>query len=225
VPIYQLTEKLIFPHPKLANEDGLLAWGGDLSAERLLLAYSNGIFPWFDDESPILWWALDPRMVLFPEKLRVTKSLKQSIRNHRIEVKFDENFELVIRHCAEANRKGQDGTWINSRMIRAYVELHEQGFAHSAETYYNGELVGGLYGVSLGRVFCGESMFYIRPDASKVALFYLVEKLKSWNFDLIDSQQDTSHMRSMGAELITLEDYLERLKKSLKNPTFRGKWC
>lgn len=226
MPVYQLTEQLIFPHPQLANEDGMLAYGGDLSVERLVLAYSNGIFPWFDEDSPILWWALDPRMVLFPENLQITKSLHQSIRNKDTEVRFDTNFEQVIKHCAAAKRPGQDGTtWIDSRMIKAYIELHKRGFAHSVETYYKGQLVGGLYGVSLGGVFCGESMFFLRPDASKVALYHLVEKIKAWNFDLIDAQQDTPHMRSMGAELIPLEDYLERLKKSLKKPTIRGAWC
>lgn len=203
----------------------MLAYGGDLSVDRLLLAYANGIFPWFDENSPILWFALDPRMVLFPDKLRITSSLKQSIRNKNIEVTFDNDFKQVIQNCAKSKRPGQDGTWINSLMISAYIELQRKGFAHSVETYYRGELVGGLYGVSLGRIFCGESMFHLRPDASKVALYFLVEKLKSWNFELIDAQQDTPHMRRMGAELMPLEDYLTILKKSLKHPTIRGKWC
>ena len=224
MPVYQLTDQLIFPHPKLA-QDGLLAIGGDLSVKRLLLAYANGIFPWFDEESPILWHALDPRMVLYPDKLRVTNSLKQSVRNRHTEIAFDENFDKVIAHCAEVERNGQSGTWINSQMIEAYNELHRQGFAHSVETYYKGTLVGGLYGVSLGRIFCGESMFHFRRDASKVALYHLVEKLKSWDFDLIDAQQETPHMRRMGAELMPLEEYLTILKKSLKQPTIRGKWC
>lgn len=193
--------------------------------KRLLLAYSNGIFPWFDEDSPILWWALDPRMVLYPGKLRVTDSLKQSVRNKNTEVAFDTNFSKVIKLCAEIKRPGQESTWINTQMIKSYTELHRQGFAHCVETYYKGELVGGLYGVSLGRIFCGESMFHFRRDASKVALYHLVERLKSWNFDLIDAQQDTSHMRRMGAELMPLEKYMEILKNSLKQPTIRGKWC
>ena len=224
MPVYQLTDQLIFPHPKLA-QDGLLAVGGDLSVKRLLLAYANGIFPWFDEDSPILWYALDPRMVLYPEKLRVTNSLKQSVRNRHTDIAFDECFEKVIMHCAEVKRQRQHGTWINSQMIEAYTELHRQGFAHSVETYYRGELVGGLYGVSLGRIFFGESMFHFRRDASKVALYHLVEKLKSWDFDLIDAQQETPHMRRMGAELMPLEKYLGILKNSLKQPTIRGRWC
>lgn len=225
VPVYELTDELIFPHPRFVNEDGLLAYGGDLSVKRLLLAYSNGIFPWFSEAAPILWWALDPRMVLFPDQLKVSKSLRQSIRNRDTEVKFDHHFEKVIRHCAQVERADQDGTWINDQMIDAYIELHKQGFAHSVETYHKGKLVGGLYGVSLGRVFCGESMFFLRPDASKVSLYYLVEKLKSWHFDLIDAQQNTPHMRRMGGTLIPLDEYLVILKKSLKSPTIRGKWC
>lgn len=224
MPVYHLTEKLIFPHPSLANDDGLLAIGGDLSVGRLLLAYANGIFPWYDEASPILWWSPNPRMVLYPDNLKVSESLHQSIRNKNTSVRFDTDFERVIKNCARVERPGQPGTWITPEMQTAYIELHRQGFAHSVETYYRDELVGGLYGVSLGRIFFGESMFHLRRDASKVALFHLVEKLKSWNFDLIDVQQDTPHLRKLGGQLLQLDDFLGVLQKSLKFPTRRGKW-
>lgn len=222
--VFQLSDELIFPHPKLANEDGLLAFGGDLSVDRLLLAYANGIFPWFSEDSPILWWALNPRMVLFPKKLKVSQSLKQTIRSKKFVTTFDKDFESVIRNCSFTNRAGQDDTWITESMIEAYITLHNAGFAHSVETWFEGELAGGLYGVSLGRMFFGESMFFKQRDASKLALYALVEKIKSWNFELIDAQQDTPHLRSLGAELIDLDEFLIILKKSLKYPTISGKW-
>ena len=224
MPVYQLSEDLVFPHPSLAEEDGLLAIGGDLSPDRLILAYANGIFPWFNEGQPILWWSLNPRLVLFPEKLKVSKSFKQSIRNKKFTVTFDENFEEVIRQCAVSGRPEQDGTWICDEMIEAYVKIHELGFAHSVETKLDGKLVGGLYGVSLGRMFFGESMFFTERNASKVALFHLVEKLKAWKFLAIDAQQDTEHMRSLGAETIPLEDFTELLNKSSKYETIRGNW-
>jgi leucyl/phenylalanyl-tRNA--protein transferase len=224
MPIFELSEELVFPHPGLAEEDGLLAIGGDLSTDRLLLAYTNGIFPWFNEGQPVLWWALNPRLVLFPEKLKVSKSLKQSIRKNEFSVTFDENFEEVIRECAKIKRPGQEDTWIGSDMIDAYIKLHKEGFAHSVETKFNGKLVGGLYGVSLGRVFYGESMFFKMRDASKVALFHLVEKLKLWKFMAIDAQQDTEHMRSLGAETIPLESFLQLLNESSKHATIRGNW-
>lgn len=224
MPVFELNTELIFPHPSLAEANGLLAYGGDLSVDRLLLAYSNGIFPWFSPGEPIMWWALDPRMVLFPDNLKVSKSLKQAIHSKGFNITFDRNFETVIRNCANAYRPDQGETWITSEMQQAYMGLHSEGFAHSVEVWLQDEIVGGLYGVSLGKVFFGESMFFLHRDASKVALFYLVEKLKKWNFDLIDAQQDTAHMRSMGAELISFEDFLGILKKSLKHPTIQGKW-
>jgi leucyl/phenylalanyl-tRNA--protein transferase len=224
MPVFQLSDELVFPHPGLAEEDGLLAIGGDLSSDRLLLAYANGIFPWFSEGQPILWWSLNPRLVLFPDKLKISKSLKQSIRNKEFTVTFDENFEEVIRECAKVKRPGQMDTWIGSDMIDAYTKLHKEGFAHSVETKLNGQLVGGLYGVSLGRIFYGESMFFKVRDASKVALYYLVEKLKSWKFITIDAQQDTEHMRSLGAETITLKSFVQLLNKSSKHATLRGKW-
>jgi leucyl/phenylalanyl-tRNA--protein transferase len=224
MPVYNLPEDLVFPHPSLADEDGLLAIGGDLSPDRLILAYANGIFPWYSEGQPILWWSPNPRLVLFPEKFKVSKSLQQSIRNKKYTVAFDQNFEAVILKCAASARPEQDGTWISEEMIEAYVKLHELGFAHSVETIMDGKLVGGLYGVSLGRIFYGESMFFTERDASKVALFYLVEKLESWDFLAVDAQQDTEHMRSLGAETIPSEEFLKLLDKSLAYETIRGNW-
>ena len=222
--VYLLSDELIFPDPELSNEDGLLAVGGDLSVERLLLAYSNGIFPWYSKEPPILWWSPDPRMVLFPEKMKISKSLKSIINKNKFQVKFDVDFEKVIKCCADVCRKNGESTWITDDMINAYVNLHLEGFAHSVEAYYNGELVGGLYGVSLGKAFFGESMFHYMNDASKVALYLLVEKLKSLKFEFIDVQQDTKHLKSLGAELISRKVFLSILQKSLKHETIRGKW-
>ncbi len=224
MPVYQLSEENIFPHPDLADESGLLAYGGDLKAERLIQAYANGIFPWYSKGEPILWWSPDPRMVLFPEKLKVSKSLKQSLSNKSFEVKFDENFEAVIEHCSAVAREGQDGTWITEEMCKAYIQLHKKGLAHSVETYSDEVLVGGLYGLSIGSAFFGESMFQTKNDASKVALFFLVEKTKEWNFTFIDAQVETDHMKRMGAENIPRKKFLEILKIAIKAPTIKGKW-
>ncbi len=222
--VYLLSDELIFPDPELSNEDGLLAVGGDLSVERLLLAYSNGIFPWYSKESPILWWSPDPRMVLYPEKLKISKSLKSVINKNKFQVKFDFDFEKVISCCADVRRKNGESTWITDDMINDYINLHLEGFAHSVETYHNGKLVGGLYGVSIGKTFFGESMFHFINDASKLALYFLVERLKLWKFDFIDVQQDTKHLKSLGAELIPRKVFLSILHKSLKYETNRGKW-
>lgn len=224
MPIYQLSEEFVFPHPDLADESGLLAYGGDLSAERLVQAYANGIFPWYSVGEPILWWSPNPRMVLFPEKLKVSKSLRQSLNNKSYKVKFDSNFEEVIERCSAVPRDGQDDTWITEEMKMAYIQLFKHGIAHSVETYLNEELVGGLYGVSVGSAFFGESMFQTKSDASKVALFFLVEKIKEWNFTIIDAQVETDHMRRMGAENISREKFLEILKIAIKEPTIKGKW-
>jgi leucyl/phenylalanyl-tRNA---protein transferase len=223
--VFELPQNLVFPHPRLANEDGLLAIGGDLSVDRLLLAYANGIFPWYTENSPVLWWSPDPRMVLFPDKFKISKSLMQVIRSERYNVTFDNDFEAVIRNCAEARRNDQEGTWIVPEMQEAYIELHAAGFAHSVETWHKGKLAGGLYGVSLGRMFFGESMFFNMRDASKVALYFLVERLKAWEFMAIDVQQDTTHLQSLGAASISLENFLDLLKNAIKHPTIKGKWC
>jgi leucyl/phenylalanyl-tRNA--protein transferase len=224
MPVYALTSKLIFPDPGLANGDGLLAVGGDLSPERLLLSYSNGIFPWYSDGDPILWWSPDPRMVLFPDKFKVSKSLKQSLKHKNLNVMFDTAFEEVMDRCSKVPRFGQRGTWITKEMKEAYTRLHRLGVAHSAETYLNGRLAGGLYGVSLGKAFFGESMFHTERDASKVALFYLINKLKDWGFHFIDAQVETAHLKRLGAENIPRNTFLELLRKALQYPTIKNKW-
>jgi len=222
--IFLLSDDLIFPDPKLADAHGLLAIGGDLSAERLLLAYENGIFPWYSEDQPILWFSPDPRLVLFPAKIIVSRSLKKIINKKVFDIRFDSNFEEVIVECSKIERKDQDGTWITNDMIDAYIDLHNQGYAHSVEAYFEGSLVGGLYGVSLGGAFFGESMFHTMTDASKVALCYLVDKLKDWDFDFIDSQVVTEHMKNLGAEEIPRTKYRELLKNTLKKKTIIGMW-
>jgi leucyl/phenylalanyl-tRNA--protein transferase len=214
----------IFPDPETADADGLLAAGGDLEPSTLLEAYAHGIFPWYSEGTPVLWWCPDPRMVLFPDHLKVSKSLGQSVRNKGYRVLLDTDFTSVIQQCACVPRNRQGGTWITPEMERAYIRLHREGYAHSAETYLEGRLVGGLYGVSLGGIFFGESMFHKERDASKVALYHLVQLLKEWDFDLIDIQQSTTHMHSLGAEEIPRSGFLELIHKSLKKPTRRGNW-
>ncbi|MBM3435257.1 MAG: leucyl/phenylalanyl-tRNA--protein transferase [Bacteroidetes bacterium] len=224
MPVYSLSNELIFPDPRLADKSGLLAVGGDLSSRRLVLAYSNGIFPWYSEGDPILWWSPNPRMVLFPEKFKVSKSLNQVLRNKDFDVKFDTAFPEVIDHCSKVPRFGQGGTWITSEMKEAYIELHRLGYAHSAETYMNGKLVGGLYGVSLGKAFFGESMFYTERDASKIALYFLVKKLKGWEFHFLDAQVETGHLKRLGAENIPRKEFLELLKKAMQFPTQKNNW-
>lgn len=222
--VFKLTNDLVFPDPSYAEDDGLLAIGGDLSAERLLLAYSNGIFPWYSQDSPIIWWSPDPRLVLFPEKFRVSKSLKQKIKQGVFRVEFDKNFRDVIHHCAIITRKEQDRTWITEDLEKAFINLHELGYAHSVEAYLDNALAGGLYGMSLGKAFFGESMFHLETDASKVALYYLVEKLKRYDFHFIDAQVKSSHLISLGAEEISRKEYLRLLTISLRHETKHGKW-
>lgn len=216
MPLFRLTEDLLFPPPELAEEDGLLAVGGDLSKDRILLAYSMGIFPWYSVGSPILWWSPDPRLVLIPDELKVSRSLNQVIKKGVFKVTMDTAFEVVIRNCSEINRAGQQGTWITEEMIGAYVRLHHSGYAHSVESWQNGELVGGLYGIALGKAFFGESMFAIKSNASKVAFVTLVEYLKKLNFSFIDCQVTTEHLKSLGAREISRKKFLQMLKKALK---------
>ena len=208
----------IFPNPSEADDDGLLAYGGDLSVNRLLCAYSQGIFPWFNDDDPILWWSPNPRFVLYIDDLHIPKSLKKIIKKNRFEIRFDTSFVKVMIECANANRPDQDGTWITPDMIEAYSDLHNQGFAHSFEAWLDGELVGGGYGVSIGDIFCGESMFTKVNDASKVAFVALVDRLKQNGFKLIDSQIYTEHLERFGAKHITRDKYLNLVKQSLNNP-------
>ncbi|NLP57416.1 leucyl/phenylalanyl-tRNA--protein transferase [Lutibacter sp. B1] len=209
--MFLLSEELIFPPVHLANEDGLLAIGGDLSSERLILAYKSGIFPWFNQGEPIIWYSPNPRMVLFPHKLKISKSMKQIIRKNDFEVTFNKNFEEVISNCKNINRKKQKGTWITNEMQQAYINLHKQGVAKSVEVWLNNELVGGLYGIDLGNVFCGESMFSKISNASKIAFIYLVQKLEKEKYQLIDCQVYNSHLESLGAEEIQREEFLKYL--------------
>ncbi len=221
--MYRLGPDVVFPPPEEAEESGLLAVGGDLSPERLLLAYALGIFPWYD-EPPILWFSPDPRMVLIPAELHVPRRLERTLRSGRFETSFDLAFSRVIRACAEAPRKGQEGTWINADMIAAYERLHEEGLAHSCEAWQEGALVGGVYGVSLGSAFFGESMFHHRSDASKVALVTLVRRLAAWDFTLLDCQMHTEHLAHFGAVEWPRPRFQAALRDALESPTRRGRW-
>ena len=204
---------LVFPKPEDAPADGLLMAGGDLSPARLMLGYSRGIFPWYDEDSPILWWSPDPRCVLFTEKLHVNSRLRRSLQARDFTFSVDSCFGRVIRHCAEVPRPGQDGTWIVPAMLEAYTRLHELGHAHSVEVWEGGELAGGLYGVKLGRVFFGESMFHLRSYASKAAVVFLVEQLRRQGVELIDCQQATPHMLRLGAEEMPRKDFLSLVRR------------
>jgi leucyl/phenylalanyl-tRNA---protein transferase len=224
MPVYRLGSEVAFPHPEASEPSGLLALGGDLSPERLLTAYSLGIFPWYSEDQPILWHSPDPRAVLEPRALHVSRSLAKTLRRGRFEVRLDTAFEDVIRTCARVPRGGECGTWITEEMREAYVTLHRLGFAHSAEAWEEGRLVGGLYGVSLGGSFFGESMFATRSDASKVAFAVLVRQLLRWDFDLIDCQMHTGHLERLGAVLWPRRRFLEVLERSVARPTRRGPW-
>lgn len=223
--IYQLNDDdYSFPPANMANKEGLLAFGGDLSPERLIVAYANGIFPWYNENEPLLWWSLDPRLVIRPGEMRVSKSLRHTLRSNRFECRIDTDFESVMRYCAQTPRDGQIGTWITDEMLEAYIQLHRMGLAHSFETYCEGELVGGLYGVSLGKLFCGESMFHRMSDASKVAFYHLHQFLVSHGFKLIDCQQETRHLVSLGAYTMDRQDYLNEIKALVMEPTLKGNW-
>ncbi len=211
-PLYFLSKKLEFPPVDTASEDGLLAVGGDLSPERLLLAYKNGIFPWFNDDSLILWWAPDPRMILYPDKVKVSKSMRKVIRDGTFTLTKNTCFEQVMDYCAQIERKGQDGTWITPEMKTAYMNLYKKGHAKSFEVWEDGELVGGLYGVDLGHVFCGESMFSLRPNASKYAFIQMAQEFGEKGYKIIDCQVHTNHLESMGAESVPRKDFLEILQ-------------
>lgn len=225
MPIYRLGRAVAFPDPALADPDGLLAVGGDLAPERLLAAYARGIFPWYDDRSPILWWSPDPRLVLEPGALHVSRSLARTMRRGTYRVTADAAFERVIRRCAEKGRPGQRGTWITPEMIDAYCELHRLGFAHSFEAWAGGTLAGGLYGVSLGSAFFGESMFADARDASKVAFARAVAWLGDGGVDLVDCQVRTEHLLSLGAREIPRREFLHRVAAAIEAPTRRGRWA
>lgn len=224
VPIFQLDERLLFPDPRLAREDGLLAVGGDLDPRRLLLGYSMGIFPWYNEGQPILWHSPDPRFVLFPNELRVQRSLRKVLRKRPYRMTMDQAFPRVLDGCARTPRPRQSGTWITSGMRRAYLRLHDEGAAHSVELWDGDTLVGGLYGVGLGRVYFGESMFSLAPDASKVGFVALVRQLARWKVQLIDSQVYTDHVERFGGRLIPRAQYLARLNDAIAGPLRRGKW-
>ncbi len=211
-PLFLLNDRLQFPPVEYANSEGLLAVGGDLLPERLLLAYRNGIFPWFNEDALILWWCPDPRMVLFPKKLKISKSMAKVLRQNEFELTQNTVFKKVVEHCARIPRKDQDGTWITKKMIEAYTKLHQMGFAKSYEVWKDGELVGGLYGIDLGHVFCGESMFSLVSNASKYAFIKLTQELELKKYSLIDCQVYTEHLASMGAEEIGRQRFMQLLK-------------
>jgi leucyl/phenylalanyl-tRNA--protein transferase len=213
-----------FPDPNLADDDGLIAQGGELTPEFLLSAYCQGIYPWFCQDEPVLWWSPNPRMVLLPEKFKLKKSLQQVINKGIFELKIDTSFKEVITNCSHSPRPGQEETWITDDIIEGYVKLHQLGYAHSFESYFKGELVGGLYGISIGNCFFGESMFFTKSDASKVAFYHLVQFALKNNFAFIDAQQETPHLQSLGAEPIPRKDFLEMLKTALQKETLQGKW-
>lgn len=214
----------IFPHPHLADKDGFLAIGGDLSSQRLLSAYQAGIFPWYNDDTPILWFSTSPRLVLYPDKLKISKSMRQLLNRKAFRITMDTSFQKVIESCAIHKRVNQSGTWITEELKQSFLTLHEMGFAHSVEVWEDEELVGGLYGLSIGKVFYGESMFAKKSNASKYGFISLVSLLKEKSFTLIDCQQDTPHLRSFGAELISKEAFLHAMKLNSFQEGHVGKW-
>ncbi|WP_282075101.1 leucyl/phenylalanyl-tRNA--protein transferase [Maribacter aquivivus] len=210
--MYFLTDELNFPPVDSANVEGLLAVGGDLSPERLLLAYQSGIFPWFDNDSIILWWSPDPRMILYPDQIKISKSMKKVIRDNQFRLTKNTCFKEVVEYCSSVPREDQDGTWITNEMKNAYIALHERGIAKSYEVWEGDTLVGGLYGVDLGHVFCGESMFSLTSNASKFAFIKLAQELQEKEYSIIDCQLHTDHLESMGAQEISRQDFIKFLK-------------
>lgn len=221
---YFVNEKLYFPPVDNADEHGILAIGGDLSPERLLLAYRSGIFPWFNEDDPIIWWSPDPRFVMFPDQLKVSKSMHQLLKKQAFQITFDQDFRSVITACQTVKRFGQSGTWITEDMLEAYCVLHELGFAHSVEAWREGNLVGGLYGISLGKAFFGESMFAKESNASKFAYITLVQKLKNLHFQIIDCQVYTEHLQSLGAVNMPRADFIRQVENALREETITGNW-
>ncbi len=224
MPVFQLTESIVFPPPHLAEPNGLLAVGGDLSVARLIAAYRNGIFPWYAEGDPILWWFTSPRLVLLPEELKISKRLQRYYRNSAMSLRINTAFDRVIEKCATTSRKEGEGTWITAAMIMAYSELHRQGYAHSVECWSGGELVGGLYGVALGNIFFGESMFSILPNSSKLALIHLANFLKVNGYRMIDCQMTTGHLLSLGAREISGTEFQLFLKKHITSDDINGAW-
>ncbi|MBI6875233.1 leucyl/phenylalanyl-tRNA--protein transferase [Clostridium aciditolerans] len=213
MPIFGLSDDLIFPHPSLAEEDGLLAVDGDLSPERLILAYRNGIFPWFSEDEPILWWSPDPRFILYPKDIKVSHSMKKLLKKNTYKISFDTCFRDVISNCS--NLRKESGTWITNDMIEAYCKLHELGYAHSVEAWYEDKLVGGLYGISIGKCFFGESMFSTMSNASKAAFITLCKKLEVKEYIMVDCQVYTEHLESLGAVNVSREKFLELVEEGI----------
>ncbi len=224
MPIYQLSEELWFPPPEDFEQHGVVAIGGDLNIERLILAYKLGIFPWYNEDEPPLWWSPEQRMVMKPGEMKISKSLRNILNRNLFEIKADTAFEQVIGHCQNIKRPGQEGTWLNDEMKQAYIHLHHLGIAHSIECWQNNELVGGLYGVSLGRIFCGESMFSLASNASKVAFAKLNQKLLELNFELIDCQVHNPFLESLGAYEIPREEFLDIIDRNDVSETLKGSW-
>ena len=214
MPIYQLTDEIIFPKPELAEEDGLLAIGGDLRWERLLLAYCNGIFPWYSDDEPILWWCPKPRFIIDPNEIKISKSMKRVLNKNDFKVTFNNDFEGVISKCKEL-RENKEGTWITDDMKEAYINLFNKGFALSVEVYKEDKLVGGLYGVNIGKCFFGESMFSEETNASKVALISMCKKLEEENYLFLDCQMHTNHLESMGGKFVSWEEFKGMLQEGI----------
>jgi leucyl/phenylalanyl-tRNA--protein transferase len=223
VPVFRLTQSLVFPDPELA-EDGLLAIGGDLSVDRLLLAYRSGIFPWFGEEDPLLWWSPAERALLRPGHLHLSVRTRRSLRQRPYDIRFDQAFEAVIGHCSRVSRPGQDGTWITAEMREAYVALHRAGYAHSVEAWREGELRGGLYGVSLGGAFFGESMFSLEPEASRAALAALDARLTDWGFTMLDGQLPHEGLAGYGFQCVPRALFLADLAQALEREGRVGSW-
>ncbi|RZW24017.1 MAG: leucyl/phenylalanyl-tRNA--protein transferase [Desulfobulbaceae bacterium] len=224
MPVFKLIEEHVFPHPNLAEPNGLLAVGGDLTTSRLIAAYRHGIFPWFSEGDPILWWFTSPRLILVPEELKVSKRLNRYWNNNIFTMTINKAFDKVIEACASVPRRENEGTWITREMISAYKELHQKQIAHSVECWQGSELVGGLYGLALGKVFFGESMFSGKPNCSKLALIHLVNFLKSQGYQMIDCQMTTDHLISLGAREISGEEFQRLLKEYITSEHHTGVW-
>jgi leucyl/phenylalanyl-tRNA---protein transferase len=224
MPLFRLSSRIEFPPVWLARSDGLLCIGGDLSSKRLLHAYENGIFPWFSKNDPILWWSPDPRLVLYPKEINISKSLKKKIKKNEFDITMDQAFEKTITACARTRKDNDEGAWLVDEMIQAYIELHQKGYAHSIETWQNGDLVGGLYGICLGGSFFGESMFSFVSNASKLALVALSQYLEKYDFDLIDCQVTTGHLINMGAVEISRHAFIKKINKSVQRKDLPDIW-
>ncbi|MEM6764618.1 MAG: leucyl/phenylalanyl-tRNA--protein transferase [Bacteroidota bacterium] len=224
MPVFWLTKDHVFPHPELANDEGILAIGGDLHPDRLVLAYEKGIFPWYSPGEPIIWWSPDPRFVLFPEKVKVSKSMRQILRKGRFQVTVNKSFKEVMIQCQQKRRKGQSGTWITEEMITAYEALHTRGIAHSVEVWDEGKLVGGLYGLAMGKCFFGESMFSHKSNASKAGFLTMVKLLEKQGFYIIDCQVHTHHLESLGAGMISRKEFQTIIANHTTPPLHWQEW-